>query len=433
MTPQSSFMIQATVDPQREAELRQLLASMNRVPGEVDALNSVVTFGQLDRLHFARFVILDDGTLDDIMVYGLPRVNYPLYLVFLGDVDGSADAFLAELAKVAGDGLRRIFSHCSEYKADTDLLAWIRDRNISPDANYVNWVGRSVLQVREEEALRQAMESFIQENSAALRNLPARKVRDTLREFVATEQQSGRITLTPEEPTPLGWRLRNFLNLVGWPILVLAFLPLLLLYLPFFLVQLRRREKSDPEVAPRVDPVHANLLASIEDQEVTNQFSAMGSLKPGLFRRLTITAVFKVIDYTARHIFNRGRLARVTTIHFARWVFLDGGKRVIFASNYDGSLEAYMDDFINKVAFGLNVVFCNGIGYPKTNWLILDGAKDEQTFKNFLRRHQLPTQVWYNAFPGLTAHDRWRNSLIREGLAQATMSDSQILEWLQLF
>ena len=51
-------------------------------------------------------------------------------------------------------------------------------------------------------------------------------------------------------------------------------------------------------------------------------------------------------DYTARHVFNRGRLARVTSIQFARWVFLDGKKRVIFASNYDGSLESYMDDFI---------------------------------------------------------------------------------------
>ena len=43
-----------------------------------------------------------------------------------------------------------------------------------------------------------------------------------------------------------------------------------------------------------------------------------------------------------------------------------------------------MDDFINKVGFGLNVVFGNGVGYPTTNWLILDGAKDEQKFKYVL-------------------------------------------------
>jgi hypothetical protein len=92
-----------------------------------------------------------------------------------------------------------------------------------------------------------------------------------------------------------------------------------------------------------------------------------------------------------------------------------------------------MDDFINKVAFGLNIVFSNGIGYPRTNWLILDGAKDEQKFKDFLRRHQMPTQMWYNAHPALTALDRRRNALIREGLEKPSMTDSEARTWLQLF
>jgi hypothetical protein len=425
-------MILATIVPEREAELRRLLASMNRQPGSLDPLNSLVPFGRLDQLHFARFVILDDETLDDIKVYGLPRLNYPTYLVLLGDIDGAADVFLAELVKLAGDGLRRVFSHCKEYQSDADLLVWLKARSVAPAANYVNWVGRTVQQVREEEALRQGMETFLQQNSISLAALAPRQVSDALRRFIAGERESGRVTLTPEAPTPPGWLLRNFLNLLALPILTLLFLPLLLLYLPIFLIQLRRREKSDPEIAPRVNRAHADQLASIEDRDVTNQFSAMGSLKPGIFRRFAITAVLFVIDYTARHIFNRGKLARVTTIHFARWVFLDGGKRVIFASNYDGSLESYMDDFINKVGFGLNVVFSNGLGYPRTNWLVLDGAKDEQHFKDFLRRHQIPTQVWYKAYPGLTAHDLRRNSLIRQGLERASMSDAELQEWLQL-
>jgi hypothetical protein len=92
-----------------------------------------------------------------------------------------------------------------------------------------------------------------------------------------------------------------------------------------------------------------------------------------------------------------------------------------------------MDDFINKVSFGLNIVFSNGIGYPRTRWLLLDGAKDEQTFKDYLRRHQMPTQAWYNAYPGLTALDKRRNALIREGLEKSWMTDSEIQEWLRLF
>jgi hypothetical protein len=38
-------------------------------------------------------------------------------------------------------------------------------------------------------------------------------------------------------------------------------------------------------------------------------------------------------------------------------VFLDNKRRALFASNYDGSDEAYMDDFVNKVFFGLNLAF----------------------------------------------------------------------------
>jgi hypothetical protein len=91
-----------------------------------------------------------------------------------------------------------------------------------------------------------------------------------------------------------------------------------------------------------------------------------------------------------------------------------------------------MDDFINKVAWGLNLVFSNGVGYPRTNWLILDGAKDEQKFKRYIRRHELPTEVWYNAHPGITAFDMERNSRIREGVEKSFMRDEEIREWLKL-
>lgn len=432
MTPQSSFMILATITPMRETELRWLLAEMNYKPGLVDPSNTLVPFGEFISLHYARFVILDDQTLDDITIYGLPRVNYPTYLAFLGDCDGPADELLSELVKRAADGLRRVFMNCDEFSANADLLTWMKAHNVSPAANYVNWVGRTVRQVTEENGLHQAIGRFLGDNATSLRAMQPGQVRETLKRFVAGEQQAGRLALTPSEPTPFVWQIRNFLHLVGMPMLFLILSPLLLLALPFFLMELRRSERSDPEVAPRVNADHANLLSLIEDHDVTNQFSAMGSVKPGLFRRTTMILVLGAIDYTARHIFNRGRLARVTSIQFARWIFLDGKRRVIFASNYDGSLESYMDDFINKVAFGLNVVFSNGIGYPTTNWLVLNGAKDEQTFKDYLRRHQMPTQVWYNAHRGLTALDKWRNSLIREGLEKSSMTSSEAQEWLRL-
>jgi hypothetical protein len=105
---------------------------------------------------------------------------------------------------------------------------------------------------------------------------------------------------------------------------------------------------------------------------------------------------------------------------------------MVFFSDYDGSLESYMDDFINKVGFGLNVVFSNGIGYPRTNFLIFDGCADELKYKEFLRRHTIPTQVWYKAYPGLTAVDLERNIRIRRGLESSSLSDQEARDWVAL-
>ena len=136
----------------------------------------------------------------------------------------------------------------------------------------------------------------------------------------------------------------------------------------------------------------------------------------GLFRRLLANVVLFGTNYAARHLFNRANLAGIKTIHFARWVFLDDRRRVIFCSNYDGSLESYMDDFIDKVAWGLNATFSNGYGYPRTRWLVLDGARDELAFKDLLRSHQHPTEVWFSAYPRLTALNIENNARIRAGL-----------------
>ena len=433
MMPQSRFMLVAPVKANREGPLRALLVSMNLRPGVADPENGLVPFGRFDRLHFARFVILDDPAVDDITVYGLPRPEYGISLAFLADCDGPADEFLADLVHRAGDGLRRIFAHCEGFSSGEDLLGWMKAHAVRPAASYVNWIGRTVRQIREEAALREALLTYVDQNAAALAGMEAGRIHGRLKEFVAAEHQAGRLTLTPPDPTPLSWRARDLLHAVGVPLVLLLLTPVLLLYLPLFVFQLRRRERRDPEIVPRPDPAHVRHLADLEDHDVTNQFSAMGSVKPGLFRRWTVVFLLWILYYGMRHIYNQGYLTRVTTIHFAHWTFLDGKRRLLFASNYDGSLESYMDDFINKVAWGLNLAFSNGVGYPRTNWLILDGAKDEQKFKQFLRRHELPTEVWYKAYPGLSNVDLQRNARIRQGLEQSEMTAAEVSQWLSLF
>ena len=426
-------MVLAAIDPARERELRQLLESMNEAPGLVNAHNALVPFARFETLHFARFIILEDKTLNDVRAHGGgPAPTYSLYLAFVGDIDGEVEPFLHELARVAGAGLRSIFSCCVGFAANADLVGWMKSHNASTLAAYVNWRGRTVRRIHEEAALRDALVEHIDANQAAFRNLPPRQAHVKLQQFLNAERAAGRLKLSGESPAPAGWWLRNLTHMIGLPLLVLLALPLLIVIAPFYLFFLRRREKTDPELCWRVNQTHSDDLSRYEDHSITNQFSAMGSLKPGRLRLLTAMGVLRTVDYAARHFVRRGRLGRIRTIHFARWVFLDGKKRLVFFSNYDGTVESYMDDFINKTGFGLNAVFGNGIGYPRTNWLVRDGCAEEQKYKNFLRRHTLPTQVWYKAYPGLTAIDLERNHRIRQGLESSSLSEDGARAWASL-
>ena len=494
MTPQSNFMIAAPIVMERIDALKFLLDGMNKpgAPGMAAPHNPLIPFGQFKTLHYARFVIVDDKTLGDFAYANLPVPNFPIMLAFLVDCDGPADDFLIGLVEhsVTSKGLRTIFKHCEEFDDSTDLLTWMKQRAYRPAAAYVNWIGRTVLQVHKEAELRRALQNELAKFSESRPNAGEniRDVRNHLAKFVEEHPD-----LKPAiARTPFGWWLNNLLHfavvpfvlLIPWllavpllnpspehflwavvPFGVLAILLFLwlvriapvtfavlvalgLMLIPFFVLfplalvpilvavflffgVLRWYEKNEPEVIPRPTLEHDSALAALEDHDVSNQFTVIGSVKPSAFRRALLVAVLWLTDYGARHVYNRGFLARIQTIHFARWVFFDNKRRVLFASNYDGSHQAYMEDFINKVGWGLNIVFSNGFGYPRTNWLIRDGAKNELRFKDTNRRHQIPTQVWYKAYPGLTAFDLARNTRVREGLERRWMSDAQIRTWLR--
>ena len=432
MTPQSDFMVLGAIIPEREAELRSLLESMNDAPGHVDPNNAMIPFGQFDTVHVARFVILKDNSPGDVRAYGLPRRDYPVYLAFLGNVDGEADTFLEDVARRASPGLRAIFSCCKGFKSETDLVDWMKRNSRFPAAAYTNWRGRTVRRVREDAALHDALEKYVQSNTAALAGLSPRGIHVALRRFVDAERFAGRLTLSKESPTPLKWCVDNLVRFIGPPLLTLLASPILIPVAGIFLARIQCLEKTDPEFSLRVDQAYSDGLAKFEDHDVTNQFSIMGSIKPGSVRLWTAIFVLRAVDYFARHVYNRGRFARIRTIHFARWVFLDNRQRMAFFSDYDGSFESYMDDFINKVGFGLNVVFSNFIGYRRTNWLIFDGCADEPRHKELERHHTIPTQAWYKAYPGLTAVDLERNLRIRQGLESQSMSDKEAREWVAL-
>ena len=413
-------MVTAPVRPDRVQDLRDLLATMNSSPGVVDPMNALVPFGRFDNIHVARFVVADDQTLDDRAAFGL-TASERIPLIFLADCDGPGDETMARIAAEAGSGLRQIFAHCDDFDSRADLLAWMRARQTPPTAVYVNWIGRSVRQVREEAALHEALRAAL----AGMAERNAQQLHGKLRAAVANGPK-----LTPVEPRTLGQWIAFILGIIGLLLLGLVlFIPVLVIA-PFFLIALRRAETTDPVIRKRVNAAYTREIAIGEDRDVTNPFSAIGSLKPGWLRLAITVVALRLVGLSAIFLYNRGRLARVSTIHFARWVLLDGNRRVFFASNYDGSLESYMDDFINKVAFGLNLVFSNGIAYPPTDFLVNRGAWREQMFKHFLHRRQVKTDVWYKAYPGLTNADLARNARIRQGLEREGMSDADIRRWL---
>ena len=423
MTQQIALTITAPVRAGHEATLRGLLESM----GQDAAGNDVIPFGRLTTTHFARLLLLDaDEDLDGESI--APQ------LVYMSDVDDRLDRHLEELHDVAGDGLDEVLRHCTGYPPKGRVsrrrrLAFLNEHTRDASAVYVNTIGRTVEQVHQEEALRRAIEAFLDEPSHDWSTHAPDQLREAIRTFVDSHDDLGWAGAPLPVPT-LGERLRQAADALRLPAALLALSPLIVGALPLWVALLRIQELRDPAPHIKPDEEHVRKLSELEDRITQNQFSAVGYLKPGLLRRITATSVLRLADYGTHHIFNRGQLTGIKTIHFARWAFLDDGKRLIFASNYDGSLESYMDDFVDKVAWGLNAVFSNGVGYPRTSLLLFGGARDEQAFKDFLRRHQLPTQVWFSAYGDLTAINIENNARIRAGL-YGDMSGSETQAWLQ--
>jgi hypothetical protein len=120
-------------------------------------------------------------------------------------------------------------------------------------------------------------------------------------------------------------------------------------------------------------------------------------------------------------------------IHFARWVITPDGRHLIFLSNFDGSWESYLNDFIDLAASGLTAVWThtdNAVGFPRTRWLVREGARDEARFKAYARFSMVPTNVWYSAYPDISVANIDNNMRIRADLV-APLDRSATEAWLR--
>jgi Dyp-type peroxidase family len=214
------------------------------------------------------------------------------------------------------------------------------------------------------------------------------------------------------------------LTIIGLTLLIVAFISLCFL-------ALRRLERRDLPSEEMIDVAALEVILEREDRAAQNHLTAISTMKHGTLRRLALRLTFYLISISAQKVFRPGFLADINTIHFARWVLVPGTNKLMFFSNYGGSWESYLEDFVAKAASGLTGVWSNTEGYPKTRWLFLDGARDGDRFKRWARRQQIPTLFWYSAYPDLNTSRIRINAKIRQGIAEAT--DSQAHDWIHLF
>ncbi|CAN7726705.1 cytochrome [Bradyrhizobium sp. LjRoot220] len=163
-----------------------------------------------------------------------------------------------------------------------------------------------------------------------------------------------------------------------------------------------------------------------------NHFLSVSQLKPGAFRKFTLGIALWGIELLVTRGFRPGFILNMGTIHFARWFRPPGSDRLVFLSNYDGSWESYLEDFVTKAHYGQSAAWSNAIGFPRTQWLVQGGAEDGDRFKRWVRRQQQPTQFWFNRFPRLTAEQMRNNAVTCWELARAS-TDSQARAWLSYF
>ncbi len=421
MPYQVGVTIRAEVIADQVPQLREWLADTARA----GMAEPPFDFAHLRGVHFARFYLLEE-TKD------LDGQPIPAGLVFMSDVDAPLRRHLAELVDVAADGIDQAFGHCEGYPGPgarrRARIGWLRRHRVPTSAFYVNTVGRGLAQIRQEAKLREALENYLDQRDWT--GCPAAEVRRDLQAYVA-----GRADLDwarkPPAPPPLLFRLREAVHNVAGLLAVVLLLPVLLAVFPFWIVAQRISELADEPDIERPTQQRMDELGDYEDFGTQNPYAVVGFLKPGRLHLVTMRAVQLATNYGVRHIYNRGSLAGIKTIHFARWAPLDGWRRMTFVSNYDGAVEAYNDDFISEIWWGLNAVFGSAVSYPRTHWLIFGGAKYEQPFKYTLRDHQVPVPAWYTAYPELSADNIENNARIRVGLL-GDMSPGEAERWLSL-
>ena len=395
------------VAPVRTSVLPGLSDRLDAAESDVqDALVAVPS------LHFARFVLLDGPS------------GPGTRLAFESNHDGDLGPHLVSLCKALAPFEDLLFGSWEGYQKG-DLAGFVDKHAVSASTFYLGHPGLSVPQIINDRDLRQRLEELLDEevDGLDLEGESSASVRTRLLGRLPAELSTGPIDRgLPPQPVS---------TIVFWTLVVLVVLPLVIVFVPLALLvewNERRTEPArelTPDGDPRLDPINRR-----EDAITQNGLTHHVALRPGLYRRTVFRIVLWFLETTRQLISYEGQLNGISSIHFARWVLLDDDS-VLFFSNYDGSWEAYLGDFVDKAHLYLTAVWSNTKWFPDTNALVFAGAAKENAFKQWTRTFQVENRIWYSAYKTLTVNQVLRNALIREG-ASGDMTEKEARAWLAL-
>ena len=162
-----------------------------------------------------------------------------------------------------------------------------------------------------------------------------------------------------------------------------------------------------------------------------NHLVSLTHVKPGLLPVLSLRLTLLAVRLLSRFWYNNGKLGGISTILSARWVVIDGGRRLLFLDHYSGAWNSYLNEFIDMTAvFGLNAIWTNTFisvrgsryGFPETEYYFWKGAQAEQPFKAYVRHSQIETLAWYSAYPTVSTVNVNTNAGVRQSLFMPLVS-----------
>jgi Dyp-type peroxidase family len=396
---QNALTVLTGIKPNQVAALDALLSRI----GANLANKGLIRFHAMTRVHFAAWVILPGDSA------------FPATLVLETTYDGDLEDHLGDLVAHGSDALDAVYCLCEGYPPAGSKEPWavrqyLKMHSVKSAIFWTAFPGRSAANIRNAMAVRDDARRYLDEES---RKWPLdRLTKVQLREKLTAHFVHG-AAIRPE-PSPVSkarlyWRLcRN---------VVLLFSPALLFF-PFglaLLILARIHELREAKI-PNPPPHQLDDRIFRDPPCALNHLTTLVNIKPGrLFLLKVILGVYEILGKT---IFILGGIAGLQTVHFARWIFLNNNRRLLFLSNHDGSWSSYLGDFSDQ-GWGVTSIWSNTEGFPPARFLFGAGCRDIDAYAQWSRQHNVYAQVWYSAYPDETILNLTHDFELRDSLCRA--------------